>query len=196
LKGLKFIRRLSLLVLAIGLLAVPGIAGAQSLAARANHLRREVVAVLGKHAAGRDIVRWGVLGRHGKTHRATRAELIRYRDVLARILVPPAFSSTSAPLGPGSSSSAARTATGPSPNEAVSASSSGALPTCTWAPESGGNWNAANPSSGAGGRYQILPSTWAANGGTGPPQDASPAEQTRVAENILHSQGPSAWANC
>lgn len=192
-------------MVAIGLLAVPGIADAQSFAAQASHLRREVTAVLGNNAAGRDIVRWGVVGRHGKTHRPTRAELIRYRDVLARILValarsssPTSVSSLGSPSA-GSSSSTAQTAAVQNPSQAGGASngsSSGAMPTCTWLPESGGNWNAVNPSSGAGGRYQIVPSTWAANGGTGLPQDASPAEQTRVAGNILRSQGASAWSNC
>lgn len=59
--------------------------------------------------------------------------------------------------------------------------------------ESGGNWSAVNPSSGAGGAYQILPSTWAAYGGTGAPQDASPAEQSAIASRIYASQGPGAW---
>ena len=45
--------------------------------------------------------------------------------------------------------------------------------------ESGGNFEAVNPSSGAGGAYQILPSTWELYGGEGDPEDASPAEQTR-----------------
>ena len=35
--------------------------------------------------------------------------------------------------------------------------------------ESGGNYGAVNPSSGAGGAYQILPSTWALYGGQGAP---------------------------
>ena len=59
--------------------------------------------------------------------------------------------------------------------------------------ESGGDWSAVNASSGAGGAYQILPSTWAAYGGTGSPQDASPAEQSAIAAEIYASQGPSAW---
>jgi hypothetical protein len=174
------------------------------LAAQGSKLRGEVAAALGKHAPGRDILRWGVLNRHGKTRRPTRTELIRYRDVLIRMLISPAPSSptsvsSSAPQDAGSSSSTAQTATVQDPTEAAGASggsASGALPTCTWLPESGGNWNAVNPSSGAGGRYQILPSTWAANGGTGLPQDASPAEQTHIAQNILRSQGASAWVNC
>jgi hypothetical protein len=60
--------------------------------------------------------------------------------------------------------------------------------------ESGGNWGAVNPSSGAGGAYQILPSTWAAYGGTGLPQDASPAEQSAIAARIWAASGPSAWS--
>jgi Transglycosylase-like domain len=188
-----------MLVLATGLLVLPGVARAQSLAAQASHLRGEVASVLDKHAPGRDIVRWGVLDGHGKRHRATHAQLIRYRDVLARMLAGPTPSSSTsvsslASTTAGSSSSSAQTASQAA--VASGGSSSGDLPTCTWVPESGGDWNAVNPSSRAGGRYQIMPSTWTANGGTGLPQDASPAEQTRVAENILRSQGSGAWANC
>jgi peptidoglycan hydrolase-like protein with peptidoglycan-binding domain len=60
--------------------------------------------------------------------------------------------------------------------------------------ESGGNYGAVNPSSGAGGAYQILPSTWAAYGGTGLPQDASPAEQNAIAAKIYASGGASQWS--
>ncbi len=60
--------------------------------------------------------------------------------------------------------------------------------------ESGGNFNAVNPSSGAGGAYQILPSTWRLYGGSGSPQDASPSEQSRIAAQIWAESGPSAWA--
>jgi peptidoglycan hydrolase-like protein with peptidoglycan-binding domain len=59
--------------------------------------------------------------------------------------------------------------------------------------ESGGNYAAVNPTTGAGGAYQILPSTWAAYGGQGLPQDAPPAEQNRIAAEIYATQGPSAW---
>src|SRR5437763_10177486 len=45
--------------------------------------------------------------------------------------------------------------------------------------ESGGNYRAVNTSTGAGGAYQILPSTWASYGGTGLPQDAPPPSRTR-----------------
>src|SRR4029077_17777237 len=39
------------------------------------------------------------------------------------------------------------------------------IPTYIVMCESGGNYHALNPSSGAGGAYQILPSTWRAYGG-------------------------------
>lgn len=59
--------------------------------------------------------------------------------------------------------------------------------------ESGGNYGAVNPSSGAGGAYQILPSTWQLYGGQGAPQDAPKAEQDRIAAEIWADSGSSAW---
>jgi septal ring factor EnvC (AmiA/AmiB activator) len=59
--------------------------------------------------------------------------------------------------------------------------------------ESGGNYGALNPSSGAGGAYQILPSTWQLYGGQGEPQEAPKAEQDRIAGEIWADSGPSAW---
>jgi septal ring factor EnvC (AmiA/AmiB activator) len=59
--------------------------------------------------------------------------------------------------------------------------------------ESGGNYSALNASSGAGGAYQILPSTWQLYGGQGEPQNASKAEQDRIASEIWADSGSSAW---
>ena len=59
--------------------------------------------------------------------------------------------------------------------------------------ESGGNYGAVNPSSGAGGAYQIMPSTWDLYGGEGAPQDASPAEQDAIAAQIWADAGSAAW---
>jgi septal ring factor EnvC (AmiA/AmiB activator) len=69
-----------------------------------------------------------------------------------------------------------------------------AIPTYIVMCESGGNYSAVNPGSGAGGAYQILPSTWALYGGKGAPQDASKAEQDRIAAEIWADSGGSAWA--
>lgn len=67
------------------------------------------------------------------------------------------------------------------------------IPTYIVMCESGGNYGAVNPSSGAGGAYQILPSTWELYGGKGAPQDGSKQEQDRIAAEIWADSGPSAW---
>jgi peptidoglycan hydrolase CwlO-like protein len=59
--------------------------------------------------------------------------------------------------------------------------------------ESGGNYGAVNPSSGAGGAYQILPSTWSLYGGKGAPQSGSKPRQDQIASQIWADSGPSAW---
>jgi peptidoglycan hydrolase CwlO-like protein len=68
------------------------------------------------------------------------------------------------------------------------------IPTYIVMCESGGNYHALNASSGAGGAYQILPSTWRAYGGEGAPQDAPKEEQDRIAAESWRDSGPSAWA--
>ncbi len=62
------------------------------------------------------------------------------------------------------------------------------------AAESGGNASAVNPSSGAGGLYQFLPSTWAALGHSGLPQNASVAEQNQAFQQEYAQSGGSAWS--
>ncbi|MEV2224989.1 transglycosylase family protein [Nocardia vinacea] len=61
--------------------------------------------------------------------------------------------------------------------------------------ESSGNWNT-NTGNGFAGGLQFTQSTWAANGGSGSPENASREEQIRVAENVLATQGPGAWPVC
>ena len=61
--------------------------------------------------------------------------------------------------------------------------------------ESGGNWSTSTGNGFSGG-LQFTASTWAANGGTGDPANASKAEQIRVAENVLATQGKGAWPVC
>jgi hypothetical protein len=68
------------------------------------------------------------------------------------------------------------------------------IPSSIVACESGGNYGAVNPSSGAGGAYQILPSTWSLYGGEGSPQDASKQQQDSIAAQIWSDSGSGAWA--
>jgi septal ring factor EnvC (AmiA/AmiB activator) len=67
------------------------------------------------------------------------------------------------------------------------------IPTYIVMCESGGNYSALNPSSGAGGAYQILPSTWDLYGGRGAPHEAPKAEQDRIAAEIWADSGGGAW---
>jgi multidrug efflux pump subunit AcrA (membrane-fusion protein) len=67
------------------------------------------------------------------------------------------------------------------------------IPTSIVMCESGGNYGALNPSSGAGGAYQILPSTWDLYGGKGSPQSASKQEQDEIAAQIWSDSGSGAW---
>jgi septal ring factor EnvC (AmiA/AmiB activator) len=67
------------------------------------------------------------------------------------------------------------------------------IPTYIVMCESGGNYGALNPSSGAGGAYQVLPSTWDLYGGEGAPHEAPKAEQDRIAAEIWADSGGGAW---
>jgi hypothetical protein len=67
------------------------------------------------------------------------------------------------------------------------------LPDCTWRPESGGDYSAVNPSSGAYGKYQIIPSTWAAHcAGI----SRTPSGQEQCAARVYRAQGAGAWVGC
>ncbi|ORV14000.1 transglycosylase family protein [Mycobacterium celatum] len=61
--------------------------------------------------------------------------------------------------------------------------------------ESGGNWSA-DTGNGFYGGLQISQATWEANGGVGAPENASRAQQIRVAQRIMATQGPKAWPGC
>ncbi len=61
--------------------------------------------------------------------------------------------------------------------------------------ESGGNW-AINTGNGYYGGLQFAMGTWQSHGGSGMPHHASRAEQIRVAENVMQTQGIGAWPTC
>jgi hypothetical protein len=190
------------LILAAGLtLAVPSAAAANAKPVTPRHARQyaqlyhHVAVKFGHRAPGRNIVRWGF----ASGQRVTDARVLTSIGVFERMLAPPPpvaqpVASSAAgsvqPVTQVSDAGASNTST------ASTASTGSPLPTCTWQPESGGNPSAVNPSSGAGGYYQIMPSTWSAYGGSGVPQNAPMSEQTAIAQTIYQAQGPSAWANC
>jgi peptidoglycan hydrolase-like protein with peptidoglycan-binding domain len=105
-------------------------------------------------------------------------------DALFHITPPPATTTTTT------------TTTSSSTGTASASTSTGGytIPSGIVQCESGGDYSAVNSSSGAGGAYQIMPSTWAAYGGQGLPQDAPKSEQDAIAAKIYASQGSSAWS--
>ena len=65
---------------------------------------------------------------------------------------------------------------------------------CVITRESGGNPGAVNPTSGAGGLYGFLPSTWQRLGHSGLPENASVAEQNQAFQQEYAQSGTSAWS--
>ena len=61
--------------------------------------------------------------------------------------------------------------------------------------ESGGNW-AINTGNGYYGGLQFSLGTWRSYGGVGMPHRATKAEQIRIAERVLETQGKGAWPVC
>ena len=100
---------------------------------------------------------------------------------------PPAAPAAAGPATPPAGSAA-------SPAQAASYSGGSGFQACVIARESGGNPSAVNPTSGAGGLYQFLPSTWAALGHSGLPENASVAEQNQAFAQEYAQSGTSAWA--
>jgi hypothetical protein len=103
---------------------------------------------------------------------------------------PPAPVAAPAPV----TAAAPATVTQPASTSTATYSGSGSYQQCVIAAESGGNPSAVNPSSGAGGLYQFLPSTWAALGHSGLPQNASVAEQNQAFQQEYAQSGGSAWS--
>ena len=62
--------------------------------------------------------------------------------------------------------------------------------------ESGGDYSAINCGSRAGGRYQVLPSTWNGYGGYAEAQDAPPEVQDAWAEEAWAAAGCRPWGGC
>ena len=87
-----------------------------------------------------------------------------------------------------------RPASAPVQSTSSYSGASGSFQSCVISAESGGNPNAVNPSSGAGGLYQFLPSTWHALGYSGSPQDAPVSVQNEAFAKQYAQSGGSAWS--
>lgn len=175
------------IALSMGAMVAPAEASGGSLCTRAYQARVVVTKKHGKRAPGRNICRYGVRSRFNTawTKEPSSTQKARYLRRLKEIINPPAY------LG----------AVGfPAQAPAGTLSPRGTLPYCTWGPESGGNYYGPNnPDTQASGKYQIIPSTWEAYGGTkyaGQARDATPAQQDEIAASIASKGGLSNWVNC
>jgi soluble lytic murein transglycosylase-like protein len=90
--------------------------------------------------------------------------------------------------GPAAVTQPASTAT------ATYSGATGSFQACVIARESGGNAQAVNASSGAGGLYGFLPSTWQGLGHSGLPENASVSEQNAAFQQEYAQSGTSAWS--
>lgn len=96
---------------------------------------------------------------------------------------------------PGAAAAAApaQPAAAPAAGTASYSGAPGSFQACVIRAESGGNPTAVNSSSGAGGLYQFLPSTWAALGFPGLPENAPVSMQNAAFAKEYAQSGTSAW---
>ena len=132
----------------------------------------------GARTPGRNIRRYGIRTHTGRVRTASATEVARSIRTFRRWLAPPS---------PG-----AKRGDRISANPAY-AGGRWAIPASIVMCESGGDYNAINHSgSGARGAYQLMPSTYYANGGDG---SWSPADQDRVAARVWNGgAGRGQWA--
>ena len=86
------------------------------------------------------------------------------------------------------------TSTAPAQPVTATYSGSGSFQSCVIRAESGGNAGAVNGSSGAGGLYGFLPSTWQSLGFSGLPENASVSQQNAAFAKEYSQSGSAAWS--
>jgi hypothetical protein len=117
------------------------------------------------------------------------------RAAMAAIPAPAPAPVAAAPVAAAAAPSASTgSATSAAPAQQASYSGSGGFQSCVIQRESGGDPSAVNASSGAGGLYGFLPSTWQSLGHSGLPQNASVAEQNAAFAQEYAQSGGSAWS--
>lgn len=150
---------------------------------QASVVREKVVKQFNKRTPGRKICKYGLRG----GRKPSTQQIERYLQTLKRMIAPPATPQTEA-----ASVSSTLASAGAS---SYSSTGGGTVPAC--ASESGTNYSTGpsntNPTSGATGRYQIIPSTHAALCSD---LGWSPADQDECAQRIYEAQGSGAWVGC
>ena len=139
-----------------------------------------VVKKLGAQAAGRNFVIDGALSKRGVAHAANRERIVNSTERLALMLNPPEAETAVAPVE--------TTTTYSAPTTTSTATGGYAIPEYIVQCESGGDYNAVNPS-GAYGAYQIMPGTAAGYGC----DLSTPEGQDQCAAEIYAAEGAAPW---
>jgi hypothetical protein len=116
------------------------------------------------------------------------AKNVAFENAVAHALAEQAAARAAAQAAQAHAAAAAAPAPAIAPSGSVAATFA-----CIRQAESSGNYSAVNSSSGAGGAYQFMPSTWRGLGGSGLPQDAPPAVQDAMALKAFQEDGWSPW---
>jgi LysM repeat protein len=116
------------------------------------------------------------------------------RAALAAIPAPPPAPAPAQPAQAVSTPAATSAAPAPAQPTGSYSGAPGSYQSCVIQAESGGNPQAVNPSSGAGGLYGFLPSTWQALGFSGLPQNAPVSVQNQAFAKQYAQSGTSAWS--
>lgn len=155
-------------------------------------LRDRVDKKKGRHAGGLDILKYGI-GPINRRRRAKTDEVKEYAAVLERILHPPP--PPPVPSVTPASATEGVTVTSQGTGAAAPASGSGGwvIPESIVMCESGGNWNAHNPS-GATGPYQLMPEHFAAGGACADLDWSQPGQHSCAARLWAGGAGRSNWA--
>jgi resuscitation-promoting factor RpfC len=122
------------------------------------------------------------------------------KAALAAIPVPPPPAPAPAPAAAPATSAPVASAPAPAPATSTPVQATGSYgassgyQNCVIQAESGGNASAVNPTTGAGGLYGFMPSTWHALGYSGSPQSAPVSVQNAAYAKEYARSGSSAWS--
>jgi hypothetical protein len=187
--AVKIMRPLFAAALAVLVMANPAQAGYRGdLTHAAKQLRHKVVKRHGADAAGRDIIKYGIVfttSAHTKAIRRPKIhELRRYKRQLNRILAPPALPQMTRQVGPPPQAPAGVQSTYSVPPSGIAQCESGGDPTAVSAD---GQYR---------GKWQFDQQTWESVGGTGDPAAAPEAVQDKLAGKLYTQRGSAPWPVC
>ena len=133
------------------------------------------------------------VGQHLRLPANPRVSAWLTRAAVAAIPGPVAVAAAPAPAQPATSATPASVPSVPAQTASYNGAP-GSFQSCVIQRESGGNASAVNPSSGAGGLYGFLPSTWQALGFSGLPENAPVSVQNAAFAKEYAQSGGSAWS--